>query len=134
MRFTFNGESMSDDLNKIADEIIQLWKKKLNNAKSENANWGKTINVIFPDIETGYAIKFLLDGSVEIEKKPASECKVEGDVVVNAIGNVLDVKEISDGNMSPYEAEFGAMIRYEGPFFLHGVHLTPCFPIPNITG
>ena len=39
--------------------------KRLNEAKAKNANWGKTINIIFPDIETGYALKFAMDGSIE---------------------------------------------------------------------
>jgi hypothetical protein len=123
---------MSEDLKKVADEIIQLWKKKLDDAKAGNANWGKTIIVIFPDIETGYALKFATDGTVETQKKPASECKIEGDAVVNAIGNVLDVKDVSDGKWSPMDAYVGMMLKVDGAFGALN-HLLPCFPEAGIS-
>ena len=119
---------MSDDLNKIAEDIIKTMEKRLNEAKAKNANWGKTINIIFPDIEIGYALKFAMDGSIEkIKKKPASEIKVEGDAVTSAIGNVQDLKDVIDGKYSPMDAGMAGMFKVEGDFAALN-RLMPCFP------
>jgi putative sterol carrier protein len=119
---------MSDDLKKLAADTIKTMEKRLNEAKTKNENWGKTINIIFPDIETGYAMKFAMDGSIEkIEKKPASETKVEGDAVTSAIGKVQDVTDVVDGKYSPMDAGMAGMFKVEGNFTALN-RLMPCFP------
>jgi putative sterol carrier protein len=119
---------MSDDLNEIAEDMIKTMKERLNEAKAKNANWGKTINIIFPDIDTGYALKFAMDGSIaKIEKKPASATKIEGDAVTSAIGNVQDLKDVMDGKFSPMDAGMAGMFKVEGNFTALE-RLMPCFP------
>ena len=119
---------MSDELEKEAADIINQMETKLNQAKDSNKGWGKTINIIFSDIETGYAMKFAMDGSIEkIEKKPASELKIEGDALTNAFGDVEDIKQCVIGYISPMDAYIAGMLKVEGDFKALE-KLMPCFP------
>lgn len=120
---------MPEDLNEIAEDVIRTMEKRLNEAKAKNANWGKTINIIFSDIDTGYAMAFAPDGSIAgIEKRPASDTKVEGVAVTSAIGNVYDLKDVVDGKYSPMDAGMAGMFRVEGNFEALE-RLMPCFPL-----
>jgi uncharacterized protein (DUF2267 family) len=118
-----------NDLNEIAEVVIRTMEERLNEAKAKNVDWGKTINIIFTDIDTGYAMKFAADGSIEkIEKKPAAETKVDGEAVTNAIGKVYDLKAVVDGQYSPMDAGMAGMFQVEGNFQALE-RLMPCFPL-----
>jgi len=106
---------MSEEKKKIADDVMKEMEKKLNENKDLNEGWGKTVQVIYTDIETGYQVKYAMDGSVEkVEKKPASECKLE-DAEATVFCTVDDIKDIIDGKTNAMEAMGTGKFRIEGP-------------------
>ncbi len=119
---------MSDEIN-TADDMIKLIETRLNKAKGLNSNWGKTINLVFLDIDTGYAIKFAMDGSIEkIEKKPASEIKKEN-AEVTLSGQVDDLKQVVDGNITGNDAMTAGMFKIDGDGMAL-MKMMPAFPNP----
>jgi putative sterol carrier protein len=103
-----------EEKRKIADEIIKELEKRLNENKDLAEGWGKAIQLVFTDIETGYRMKFAMDGTIEkIEKKPASEIKLE-DAEATSYCAVYDLKEIFDGKVSAMEAMGSGKFRIEG--------------------
>jgi hypothetical protein len=97
---------MGEDLKKIADDMM----KEIGIGLNERArkDWGKTINIIFSDIDVGYAIKFAMDGSVEIAKGI-----VEGGILTaNVMVPVL--KDVMDGNLNALELFNGDVCEVEG--------------------
>jgi len=106
---------MSEEKKKIAEDIMMKMEKRLNENKDLNEGWGKSVQVIYTDIETGYQIKFAMDGSVErVERKAASECKPE-DAQATFFGAVDHIKYIIDGKISAMEALGTGKFRIEGP-------------------
>ncbi len=100
---------------KIAEDIMKEMEKKLNENKDLNEGWGKSVQVMYTDIETAYLIKFAMDGSVEkVEKKTASEFKLE-DGQATVFCAVDDIKDIIDGKTSAMEAMGTGKFRIEGP-------------------
>jgi putative sterol carrier protein len=99
---------MGDDLNKLAEDMMQIVLKKLNDSKSANAEWGKTINMTFSDIDVTYALKYANDGSVTCEKKSAD------DAIVNLSIAVPDLKKIMDGEIGGSAAFHDGLMQVEG--------------------
>ena len=107
-------KTMSIEKKKIADDIMKHMEKKLNENKDLAEGWGKTIQTVFTDIETGYRMKFAMDGSIEkIEKKPASEIKLE-DAEATVYCTVDDLKDIIDGKVNAMDAMGAGKFRIEG--------------------
>jgi alkyl sulfatase BDS1-like metallo-beta-lactamase superfamily hydrolase len=104
---------MSEDM-KIADDMIAELEKKFNAMKDSKAGLSKAVGIVFPDIETGYIIKFALDGSVEkVAKKPASEVKPDdADVTVSV--DVPNLRTVLNGILSPNDAANMGIFRIEG--------------------
>lgn len=105
---------MSEEKRKSADSMMKEMEKRLNENKDLNENWGKSIQVIYTDIETCYNLKFAMDGSVQIEKKPVSSIKLE-DAAASIYCTVDDIRDIIDGKMSAIEAMSSGKFRIEGP-------------------
>jgi putative sterol carrier protein len=103
-----------EEKKKIADDIMNELAKKLNESKDLTEGWGKAIQIVFTDIETGYNVKFAMDGSIEkTEKKPLSAIKPE-DAEATCYCTVDDLKDIIDGKVSAMEAMGSGKFRIEG--------------------
>jgi putative sterol carrier protein len=106
---------MSEEKKKIADDVMKHMEKVLNENKDLNEGWGKSDQVIFTDIETGYWIKFAMDGSVEkMVKKPASEIKLE-DAEATVSCTVDVIKDVMDGKTNAMEAMGEGKFKIDGP-------------------
>jgi putative sterol carrier protein len=101
-------KSMSDDLKKIAEDMMKEIMKKLNTSKESNKDWGKTINIVFSDIDVGYSVKYAMDGSVECKKETVD------DAIVNMNVAVEDLKKVLEGEMSGMDAYNNGLFQVEG--------------------
>jgi putative sterol carrier protein len=99
---------MGDDLKKMADDIMKTMTKKLNEGKDRNKDWGKTINIVFSDIEVGYSLKYAMDGSVECKKETAEDAEA----TVNS--SVDDMKKTLDGEINSGDAYRNGLWQVEG--------------------
>jgi putative sterol carrier protein len=101
-------KSMGDDLNKLAGELIQTVVKRLNDGKSSNTDWCKTVNLTISDIDETYALKYAMDGSVTCEKKSAD------DAIVTLILEVDTLKKVLSGDLNGAEAYHSGLFQVEG--------------------
>lgn len=90
---------MSEEKKNIADEIMKEMENRLNENKNMAEGWGKIVQVVFSDIQVAYVLKFAMDGSATIGKKPASEIKLE-DAEATAYCDVDTLKDIFDGKVN----------------------------------
>lgn len=105
---------MSEETKKIAEDIIKNTEKILNENKDLNEDWGKSVQMVFKDIETGYRFTFAMDGTIgKIEKKPSSEIKLE-DAEATVFCTVGDLKDIIDGKLNAMEAMGAGKFKIEG--------------------
>ena len=102
-----------EEKKKIAEDIMKEMQNRLNADKDLLEGWGKTVQVVFTDIETGYRLKFAMDGSVEPEKAPASEIK-DADAAGTVYCTVQTLKDVVDGKTSAMEAMNSGLFRIEG--------------------
>jgi len=111
-----------EEKKKIAEDIIAEMKRRINLNKEITEDWGKTVQQVFTDIETGYLIKFAQDGTVgEIEKKPASEIIQKpaaelkaGDAVATIYCTVQTLKDCFDGKLNAMDAMAKNLFKIEG--------------------
>jgi putative sterol carrier protein len=100
---------MRDDLKNIADDMMKEIVKKLNTGKEANKDWGKTINIVFSDIEVGYSLKYAMDGSVECKKET-----VDDDAIATLNVAVGDLKDVLEGNISGMDAYMNGLFQIDG--------------------
>jgi len=104
---------MAQDKKREADEIMDLAKERLNKNKEATKGWGKTLHLIFTDIDTGYRLRFAMDGICTVEKEEASKMKA-ADAEATVTTNVDTLKGIIEGTSSPILAMMGGKIKIGG--------------------
>jgi putative sterol carrier protein len=104
---------MAEEKKRKADELMSLIEERLNKNKEATKNWGKTVHLIFTDIDTGYRLRFAMDGSNTIEKEEASKMKsAEAQATVSTTVDTL--KGVIDGTSSPVLAVMSGKIKIDG--------------------
>lgn len=105
---------MAEDKEKVADELMKVFEKRLNETPELAEGWGKAAQCVFTDIGIGYRFKFAMDGTIEkIEKKPASEIKPE-DAEATIHCKLDTLKDVVDGKLNAMEAMGMGLFRIEG--------------------
>ncbi|MEM3704151.1 MAG: SCP2 sterol-binding domain-containing protein [Candidatus Bathyarchaeia archaeon] len=102
-----------EDKKALAENIMKEIQRRLNEVKELNAGWGKAVQQVFQDIGIAYRIKFAMDGTAEIEKKPASEIKLK-DAEATVFCNVEDLQKILEGKLNAMEAMSSGVFKIEG--------------------
>lgn len=105
---------MAEDREKVADELMKVFEKRLNETPELAEGWGKAAQCVFTDIGIGYRFKFAMDGTIEkIEKKTASEIKPE-DAEATIHCKLDTLKDVVDGKLNAMEAMGMGLFRIEG--------------------
>ncbi len=104
---------MTQDKKREADEIMEKIEKRLNEKKESTKDWGKTLHLIFTDIDTGYRLRFTMDGTCTVEKEERSKMKAT-DAEATVSTSVDTLKGIMEGTSSPILAMMGGKIKIDG--------------------
>lgn len=99
---------------KMADDLMKVFEKRLNETPELAEGWGKAVQCVFTDIGLGYRFKFAMNGTIEkIEKKPASEIKLaDAEATIYCLLDTL--KEVVDGKLNAMEAMGRGLFKVEG--------------------
>lgn len=96
---------MSEQKKKLADELIEVVKGKINEIADVNEGWGKALNIAFKDIGVGYWLKFAMAGHVEkLEKRPISEISLKDAEATSTFSSVDVFKGMLEGEIQPLTA------------------------------
>jgi putative sterol carrier protein len=105
---------MSEEKIQMADETMKILEKKLNEIKETTEGWGKNMAVVFADIQTGYLMKFALDGTATIERTATSDIKAENVEAIANVAEVTDFKDVLEGNASPMNLLTSGKLKIKG--------------------
>jgi len=105
---------VAQDKEEVADELMKIFERRLNEAPELAEGWGKAAQCVFTDIGIGYRFKFAMNGTIEkIEKKPASQIKPE-DAEATIHCKLDTLKDVVDGKLNAMEAMGMGLFKIEG--------------------
>lgn len=102
----------------LADELMNTAVKKLNANKEKAVGFGKVVQIVFTDIAKGYKFAFAKDdGTVTMEKIPASQIKESDAAATMTLNKVETWKGIVDGSIDPREAMAEDLLQISGNLY-----------------
>ncbi len=105
---------MTQNKEQLADQVMKTIEDRLNENKNLSSEWGKMVQQVFTDIGVGYRLKFAMDGTVSIEKVPASQINLKDAAATVTCDNVETMKGFIDGIINPMEAMGNNLLKVNG--------------------
>lgn len=105
---------MSEEMKKLAEEVMAEFAKRINEHSSELKDWGNAFRLYFVDADIAYWIKLSMEGKVENIEKGGMNLIKKKKALATVNLKAVTLKNVFDGVDNIMGAAHGGRLQIEG--------------------